>query len=449
MKKLAYCSIAFVLLFSVLVVTNGHCDDYWKVNWQYMGSSVSAYNPNVKHYYWETTRPPYGPWDKIAVHRYVYQPNNWGEDPYGPSPDRRKVFFINPGTWDRGFESETNPTTSQFWFYSGNGYDLYSISFRTEYIPNFAQSQFAQFGLGNVLEATSGWTYGVFRQDIKACVEFAKQISGAKQIFMGGVSRGGAQMYIYASKYANDLKGLVSFDGGGAYVNVNPSQQMTQAQFQALVAAMQANGPYFDEVPHYEVDQFCGAVPYSTNSVGGPLPATSSLNPPIPAFAPPDKNQINFVSDLVAYYAYYVFGPGLATNYYTPYPGGNGETYMDEKILIEIEQLLTRYWPYIQDLEGAFMANYLVNPYLDYQNPNINLPVIFFASELSCFGGSCLTQQHQQQPYNPNYQPLTRSKDITTTYLPGYGHLDVFSGTHSLQDIKQPALNWMNQRLGH
>ena len=87
------------------------------------------------------------------------------------------------------------------------------------------------------------------------------------------------------------------------------------------------------------------------------------------------------------------------------------------------------------------MANYLVNPYLDYLNPNINLPVIFFASELSCPNGSLSSTSLQPIRLGP------QSTDITTIYLPGYGHLDVYSGSHSLQDVKEPALEWMNERL--
>jgi hypothetical protein len=149
---------------------------------------------------------------------------------------------------------------------------------------------------------------------------------------------------------------------------------------------------------------------------------------------------MTYVSDLTAYKAYWLWGAGLVCNYYAPYPGGNGETYIDQNILTAVEALLTRYWPNIQTLEGNFMANYLVNPYLDYLNPNINLPVIFFASELSCPKGSCLSLPS-------TYQARTQSNDITTIYLPKYGHLDVFSGSHSLQDVKEPALEWMNDRL--
>lgn len=443
MKKLVYCLVAFLLLFSVTAATNGHCcNDHGRVSWQYIGSTVSTYDPDVKHYMWETARPPYGPWDVIALNRYVRQTHAWDDDPYRPAKDQRKVLFFLPGTWDRGSTTIQDPKISLPWFFAGNGYDVYTISFRTENIPNFAPDQFAQFGLADELAATAGWTYGVFREDIKACLEKAKTISRARKLFMAGKSRGGTQMWIYAAKYAKDLKALVSFDGSGAYVNVNPSAQMTKAAFDATVAALGTPQgiPYLSEVDNYNLHQFSGAVPFATTGVGAPLPDINTLNPPIPSFAPADKKRMTYVSDLTAYKAYWLWGAGLVCNYYAPYPGGNGETYIDQQILIAVEALLTRYWPNIQTLEGNFMANYLANPYLDYQNPNINLPVIFFASELSCPMGSCLSLP-------PTYQPRTQSNDITTIYLPKYGHLDVFSGTHSLQDVKQPALEWMNDRL--
>jgi pimeloyl-ACP methyl ester carboxylesterase len=438
MKKLVYYSMVAVWLFSVMVVAHSFASD----DWEYKGVGVSNYNPDVKHYAWETARPPYGPWDMITLNRFVKESNNRNNIPNRPARDLRKVLFFLPGTWDRGSTTIQDPKISLPWFFAENGYDVYTISFRTEYIPNYAYDQFSPFGLVNALKATAGWTYGVFREDIKACLEKAKTISRARKLFMAGKSRGGTQMWIYAAKYAEDLKTLVSFDGGGAYVNVNPSAQMTKAAFDATVAALGTSSglPYLSEVDNYDLHQFSGAVPFATTGVGAPLPDIKTLNPPIPSFAPADKNRMTYVSDLTAYKAYWLWGAGLVCNYYAPYPGGNGETYIDQNILTAVEALLTRYWPNIQTLEGNFMANYLVNPYLDYLNPNINLPVIFFASELSCPKGSCLSLPS-------TYQARTQSNDITTIYLPKYGHLDVFSGSHSLQDVKEPALEWMNDRL--
>ena len=135
MKKLAYFYIAAVFLFSAVLVTNSFAFSHEKDNWQYKGVTVSAYDPNVKHYTWETARAPDGPWDKIALHRYVRQPHNWDDDPYRPSPDPRKVLFIIPGTWDRGQEKGSDPNISETWFFAANGYDVYSMGFRTSTYP--------------------------------------------------------------------------------------------------------------------------------------------------------------------------------------------------------------------------------------------------------------------------------------------------------------------------
>jgi pimeloyl-ACP methyl ester carboxylesterase len=454
MKKLAYCLVAFVLLFSVMLVTNSYAHDYWKVKWEYKGAEVSGNDPDLKHYIWETARPPYGAWDKIQLHRFIRQKFNWDADPYRPSHDPRKVLFIIPGTYDRGFTKLSDIRTSENWFFAANGYDVYSIEFRTAFMPNLAQNQFAQpeFGLANELKATAEWTYDIFREDIKACVELAKRLSGGQKLFLAGRSRGGTQTWMYSAKYAKDLKGLISLDGGVPYVLRNPSAQMTQAAFQANVAALKASGPYMGEVGAYELGQFAWAVPFATTSVGGPLPPVAALT--FPPGTPSDKAQMKYVSDLVAYGYYYSSGPGIITNYYALYPGGNGETYMDRATLVGIAGNFTRYWPHIQDLEGAAITNYGPNdttPFgFDYNlTGKVNLPVLSFAGELTCTVFKACWEFGSPVPAGASYVPRTASNDVTDIYLHHYGHLDVYGGTHSLQDVKQPMLEWMNQRLGH
>ena len=111
---------------------------------------------------------------------------------------------------------------------------------------------------------------------------------------------------------------------------------------------------------------------------------------------------------------------------------------MYQDVLIHIESNFTRYWPAIQDLEGAQLNAYSGGdcPFLDYDDNLADLPMIAFLSELFCPGGLCL--------YLPGNKTL--SNDVTFLYLPGYGHLDVYSGTHSLEDVKEPMLEWMNER---
>jgi len=112
---------------------------------------------------------------------------------------------------------------------------------------------------------------------------------------------------------------------------------------------------------------------------------------------------------------------------------------MDKDVLIGIEKHFTRYWPAIQDVEGSQLNAYSGDdcPFLDYDDNLADLPLLGFLSELFCPGGLCL--------YLPGNKTL--SSDVTFVYLPGYGHLDVYSGTHALEEVKQPMLDWMNDRL--
>ncbi|HET7786841.1 MAG TPA: hypothetical protein VFL36_12790 [Myxococcales bacterium] len=412
--------------------------------WTYRGVSVSDFDPALKHYFWETARPPNGPFDRIALHRFVREANNSAAVPGRPSPDSRKVLFIIPGTWDRGFTRDSNPNVSENWYFAAQGYDVYAIEFRTGYVANLAADQFAQAGLAGALAATADWTYGVFREDIKACVSLAKDIARTDKLFLAGRSRGGTQMYIYAARYwQQDLKGLISLDGGGAYATVDPARQVPEALFDGNVAAFKAGGPYLSEVSSFEQGRLAGAVPFSTRDVGQPLPKVADLPPakPIPSYAPAEKAVLDTVSDYAAYGSFYAWGAGKVTNYYTPYPGGNGETYMNREVLVGILSNFTRYWPRIQDLEGAAMANYGTHhPYLDYVDTGaVDIPLLVFGSEFGCPNGVCRT---------PLANQVTRiaSKDITTVFLAGYGHLDVYAGTHSIEQVKQPMLEWMNAR---
>lgn len=426
--------LAAIAAFCMLLSSSAFAD---AEDWKLVSINEVKDNPGVKHYVWEMDRPPYGPWDQIALHRLVYQ--GWN---FWRWPNRKRVLFIIPGTWSRFMET-TDPTTSTNLFLANNGYDVFTMDFRTAYVPNFAYEQFEAYGLGAELAATADWTYGVFREDIKACVDKVKRVTRANKIFLAGRSRGGTQMYIYASKYwQEDLKGLIGLDGGGVHANIpDPGAQMTEEQYLAAVQAFKMGllPPPLDkllsEVANYELIQYGGAVPHSTNMVGAEsLPDTSEL----PYGPPPDGSSIETISDLNAYNTYYAWGAGLVTNYYTPYPGGEGETYMDLEPLVRVLAGFTRYWPSIQDLEGSQLNVFVDCPFLDYDDhvAEIDLPIIFFGGMLGCPYGSCLAAP-------PN---KTASSDVTVVYLENYGHLDVYIGTHSLETVKQPLLEWLNAR---
>jgi len=431
MKKTSYIIVAFLVMISMSISTNSLAkrNHAKKDRWAFKGSNIVENNPGLKNYIWETERPPYGPFDKISLHRVVYEPYNWKEISGRPAPNKKKVIFIIPGTWSRGSSKLTEDRQSLNLFLANNGYDVYTMDFRTAYIPNYAYDQFETEGIE--ISSTSDWTYGVFREDIKACIDKAKEVSRAKKVFLAGRSRGGTQMFIYASKYwKKDLKGLISLDGGGKILPPS-GDQLTEVEYGAVVADFKANGTLLSEVSGYEQSQYAGQVPYSPMTVGFEtldeyVEYVQTLywwaeDPPLP---------IKTVSDAVAYGAYYAWGAGKVTNYY----GG----FIELDALIKVESNFTRYWPQIQNIEGSQLDAYSGSgcPYLDYDDNLANLPMIAFLSELFCPSGLCLGL-----PFNK-----TLSDDVTFHYLPGYGHLDVYVGVYSIDDVKEPLLEWMNER---
>lgn len=447
-------AVAFIFLLPFLVSCSSSTDTavaQQGVAWQYKGVSMNENDPTLRHYVWEMARPPYGRWDKIQLHRYVKETANADCTPAKHAADPLKVLFFNPGTWDRAIHATQDTATSQQWYFAANGYDFYAIDFRTAFVTTMDYDQYATYGYTSDLAGTADWTYGLFREDIKLCVDLVKQMSGASKVFMSGFSRGGTHMMAYAAKYwQNDLKGMISLDGGGLWRTVdNPATQKSKAAFDTAVAAFKAGtlaAPYnlfLTDATGIERTRFGGLFPYSKNTVTrAPDNTISSLQTDV-AFlkgyftsaglnptdipAPPQT-----ISDVLAYTYYWGWGKGLLTNIY----GG----FSTVDVQIKYQSILSRWWPNIQYLESSYLTGYANNPYLDYQNTtDVTLPFIFFGTERSCAGGSCLTP-------GPG-GPMTKSTDVTKIYLQGYGHVDTIIGSKSATDVKAVELNWMNARL--
>lgn len=414
--------------------------------WQYKGVSMNADDPTLRHYVWEMARPPFGPWDRIQLHRYVKETANPQCIPGWRHDDPRKVLFFNPGTWDRAIHA-TEDMLSQQWYFAANGYDFYAIDYRTAFLPYFDYDQFAALGFADALAATADWTYDVFREDIKACVDKAKKTSGARKIFMSGFSRGGFHLVAYAAKYADDLKGMISLDGSGLWRNVeNPNTQRTVDQFNAAVASFKAGtyAPYplfLADGGGSERTRFGALYPHSRNTVTrAPANTVSSLDTDaalikaaLAAFNPDDiPAPPQSVSDLLAYAFYWTWGKGRLTNVY------GGFSTID--VLVRYNAQLSRFWPNIQNLEAGFMTGYANCPFLDYHNTTaVTLPFLFIGGELGCPGGAC------QTPGAGGY--MIPTDDRTVAYRAGYGHVDILIGTRSVADVKAVELDWMNGRL--
>lgn len=422
-------SVIFSVMFSVIMLFAGH-SFLWSGAagshpWVLKSMSQVENNSSLVHFEWEICRPPYGPYDTITLHRVV---------PYSRvipfTRDNKKVIFMIPGTWDAGGWSKiTDPNVNPMLYLAKNGYDVYTMQFRSYNIPDMDYDQFP--GNGIDISPTTDWTYGVYREDIKTCVDKIKSESKAQKVFMSGFSRGGVHMYIYASKYPGDIRGMIVFD----YLvkKFPPSgDQMDEATYNYVVSLFKAGvlpdpdnpsqvipwiyGVFGLDIQGYNNWKLAGVLPYSKYMVGGTLPA----NFPV-------------ISDYVADSAYHVWdvlglGQGALSNYY--------EGYIDRDVLVKTLNEFARYYPSIQTLEDLQMQAYADVPYFDYDDNPIDLPMIAFLTPyIGCMFNNCLMDTLPNKTIND---------DVTINLLAGYGHMDVLFGKDSLTDVKQPLLDWLN-----
>lgn len=394
--------------------------------WEKKSMQTFAGKSHMTHFIWEGSRPPYGQWDKIILHRLIKR-STWNER------DRNKVILLLPGTWNAAGWSDLIDTSINTIYYLANqGYDVYTLSFRNGAIPNLEYEQFPEYGFD--VSQTLDWTYGLYREDIKACIEKIKRLSKTRKVFLAGFSRGVQLAFIYASKYQNDLKGLVALDGPVKKYPPNTDEAVDQESFNFVIYLLQ-NGllPVPDDCDgilcppagtnyqllneatweHYNSWQLAAVVPFAMTLAGSELPA-----------------EFFTISSFIADNGYSMWGDGVFSNYY----GGN----INEEVLVTAMSEFTRFWPTIQDFEQWQLEAYDDVPYFDYDDNQVNLPLIAFLSPLFCPNASCT---------DPSIPNLTIHPDVTINYLSAYGHIDIMFGNNSMTDIKEPLLNWLNSHL--
>ncbi|MBN2532036.1 MAG: hypothetical protein JXB88_04045 [Spirochaetales bacterium] len=406
-KKIFLC-LGAMLLIAFTVSAQGDLQDFMK--WKFKELTVVADNPQLIHTQWQFNSD--NNLDKIVLHRVVKK------EPW--KRNSRKVILMLPGTYQAaGWSDITDSNSNTMIYLANNGYDVFTIDCRVANIPDMDYEQLLAGGVD--LLSTTDWTYGVFREDVKECVNLIKILSHTSKIFMSGFSRGATLMFIYANKYQNDLKGLVSLDGAiKDYPPYgDPMDELTYMQVIAFFKAGMLPNPetgdpvpwvYDIGTPNYESWKLAKLLPNSKNMVGAPLPAN-----------------YEDISDLVVTEAYYLWGPGMLTNYF----GG----YIAKDILVKIVNDFTRYYPSIQTIEDMQLAAYDDVPYFDYDDNVVDLPAIAFLTQINCPDGV---------PPGDLIPNLTVNSDVTINYLDGYGHVDVMFGANSLQDVKVPLLNWLN-----
>lgn len=375
-------------------------------------------HPELREYIWEQERPPFGPFDRIGLHRLV----KTGIEPEG-------VVFVLPGTWSNGEQLTSNPP-EDWWtadedhsfalFLANRNFDVYAIDYRTHFVNQYLNPT----DLGFMAE----WGWDEWISDIKESVELAKVVSGVKRIYIAGDSFGGSAAMNYASMYwKEDLKGILLRDGGtGAKY---PGLVTNTSNLPLMIAVMNATGKWASEV---------GGAPGSIF-----LMKYADENPTAPAVFPPghpyegiplppvinNHTGLPFanIAEWAAWSIHYAWGPGVVSNIY----GGYG----DPAVMIHIDATFDRYWPTRLNLESFAIRDWDNCPYVAFDFDDhyceIDVPILAFTSELM---GLAFWGPFRHGIANP---------DFTGIYLWGYGHLDVYSGEYSAEDVSQPTYEWL------
>ena len=193
-------------------------------NWVLIYKKPLSLNSELTHYYWEKEMPPHnGAYDKIGLHRLVNE-----------NIKAKATIFVLAGMTDEGRDiisdqflentykaaikkgeqyeyllEEINTFNDRLIsrFLASNGYDVYTVDYRTTYIPE---------GLsGESLSFMKNWGWDLFVGDVKAAIEKSKDVSHREKVYLAGESFGGMLTMNYTSRYwQDDLLGFILLDGG-------------------------------------------------------------------------------------------------------------------------------------------------------------------------------------------------------------------------------------------
>ena len=156
---------------------------------------------------WTAERPPAGPHDRIQLHRYR------GSSPAGAS---QTALLYLPGTNMNGRVAVADEDHNLWIFLARRGVDVYALDYRTHSVPasELHQSSFM-----------SSWTLSAFIDDGHEALELIRrQNEEPTALFVAGFSRGVWLAYgLVATELAGSLAGMIALDG--AFKSYRPKGQ--------------------------------------------------------------------------------------------------------------------------------------------------------------------------------------------------------------------------------
>ena len=375
--------------------------------------------PNLQEYVWQknATMPPNGQYDKIGLHRLVKT-----------GTATKGVVFIEPGIYGSGEQLISNPpesnytadeSSSQAIYWANRGFEVYSIDWRTHFLPSTMNVSQASTIAGN-------WGWNQYINDMKEAVDKTKELTGSPKIFLAGISLGGQVAMYYASEYwKQDLRGLILLDGTEnpiKFTNVTNSYNVTLA-----LSTLSKIGGLAWETPRRSLTDIPPSgmlFAYQIALQNPGAPAEWPPGTPLQPIVNPLTNKI--WANITEYIAYQMY----STNYSNLYGG-----YGNITVIVQWRANGDRYFPVRLGVESNAIHDWNNCPYVSFDFDDhykeIDVPLLAVRSELWGI---------------PTYGNITNgmaTADFTQIIVPKYGHLDIFTGPYSAKDVSQPTLDWM------
>lgn len=351
---------------------------------------------NVQETVWSTGRPPGGPFDKIAVHRY--RTRAAGATNGAAAPVATLLYL--PGTNMNGIARLTDEAHNLWVYLANRGVEVFAIDYRTRFIPPDTPP--------TGLVSLRAWGVDAFTADAAAAAALARKESGREKLFVAGFSRGVFLAYAYAGTEFDKVAGLIVLDG--PFKNHAPKGQFDAA---AGLAKLESAGTWGNDVS--------GSLGWDNRQK---LMDAVAANPDAPA----SDAKFKTIGDQLANVLQFAWRPGGLAN-----PQGGMSV---PRNLATLLGGYDRYYPAVQDVDGRSIADYDDDPKtpVDDKWGELKLPILLFAS--TGMGGDFLL--------NALYSAdKSGSTDVTLNVLERYGHLDILVGEHAQKDVYQPTIEWI------
>ena len=394
----------------------GHAADIKNTGWHL--TSTAAFTENLVETLWTVELPPKSKYHTVGVRRLALKDRGTYEG----------VLVHLPGSSSNGHLYTTSENYDFRVYLANRGYDVYTVEYRTSFIPK-TETDYS---------CMATFKTSVALADIQKVIEFVKQKTGKKKIFLSGHSTGARYVYLYAcARSSEDLAGMIPMDGSPWEMNGRPSPESTMdinLGYAALASGdTEANRNLFKswgvepDTGYYNV-----LIMNWAPKMGEAMHFYFAPPPYGPKYGP--FGGFPTVSDYIADQLQKIWGDAQVTNI------KNG--YATVEVVMNMMPKVGVPWPLVDYLEDAYLGNWKGNPpaaKLKFVKNigKVKTPILVFATEM------WTTAIGYQYHWKREGYEMIKSIDRKYILLNGFGHMDILAGEKAKDEVFIPLYNWL------